>query len=92
MFQDVPLFGEPEPEPPAVNLKMANEEHNKVHWRRFKAKGRYQCDVCRNEFLAGKRPGINEPTYVRLHLGVQLMLCFPHKQDQENRDRLDGLC
>lgn len=88
-FEDVPLFDAALPEqPPAKTRAMQEQDAAAIHWQRFKSPKRYQCDHCRDEFLRGERAGMNEPTYVRRVGDSELMLCFPHKQQQDERDKL----
>jgi hypothetical protein len=91
LWVDVPLFGEPDPEPekPQRSRKQ-DDDAAKVRWRRRpKNAKQISCEDCVVEQPQGKRMGIGLASYIRIEGLVERYLCLHHRAEYGFREDLD---
>lgn len=92
-FEDTvfPIFEQPEPEPVRVkSRKEQDDDDNKITYRRYRPARRTQCEACVAAVVKQEQTGINDSSYIRIHRGEELHLCFLHTQEAKHRDQLNS--
>lgn len=83
-----------EPDEPAeVRPRSAKDEDDalKIGWRRYNG-APWMCTRCVTNHRAGLQMSIEHAKYLRIGPeGVNTPFCLPHKQEQYEKDQLEGL-